>query len=142
MLAVQDAGKETALKQMSAGLMRRIEGLRIGRVRIPQRLGQGGFAFRDDDPMHMIIHQAIRQNSQAVAPKIMLEQREVLPALVCAKEHRRAPVAALRHGVRKSRNNDARQASHNMPMLPRSYTASTPFRGQSSGSLSPRILAF
>jgi len=45
-------------------------------MRIADRLAQCGFRVRDHYPVHVIVHQAVRQHLQPVPPAVVLSSRD------------------------------------------------------------------
>lgn len=62
--------------------------------------------------MDVIAHQAIAQELETVAARLLLEQRQVNPTVIIHEKHILPVVSALRDVMRNSGNHDPGKARH------------------------------
>jgi len=66
--------------------------------------GQRIFATWDRHEMHVISHQTVSEDLQAVDRRLILQQRQIRPAIVVNEENILAIIATLRYVMRRARN--------------------------------------
>ncbi len=69
-------------------------------------------ALGDDDEMHVVRHEAIRQNRKAVALRLMCEDAQIGASIIVDEEDILAVIAALRDMVGKTGYHDSRDSRH------------------------------
>jgi hypothetical protein len=85
-----------------------IEGLSIPHMGDTKGLGERICSPRNGDEMHMVIHQAIRQQREMIFRAVNIDPGEVLKPVVIVLEDGLSAVSSLSDMIGMIRNNDSR----------------------------------
>ena len=109
---IERAREEAILPEVAAAAMEPIDRPRVAPMRAAQRQRERGRRCGNGHHMHVIGHQAIRENFQVMAMRFLFEQLQVQPVVIVGEEHRLAIVAALGHMMGHAWNDDTGNAGH------------------------------
>ena len=119
MIPIQRTREEPVLPQMTAPVMQPVERQRVLRVRSPQRLRKRILRLRNSNQMDMIRHQAVRVDSDIVAPAVPRQEFEVEFVVGLREKDLLSVVSPLRNVVSNFSKDSSRAPWHIMQVPPR-----------------------
>ena len=81
-------------------------------MRLAERPAQRLRAIRDEDEMDVVGHQAIGPDGDALLAALARQEVAIEFVVLVGEKHPLAPIAALRHMMRKAGDNEAGDAGH------------------------------
>ncbi len=112
MVGVHREREEAILPQVPASAMQLVDVFGVEPMRAADGQCKRIGALGGDDQMHVIRHEAIRENREAVALRLLCEDSQIGPSIIVAEEDILAVVAALRDMVGQTGNDDSRDPRH------------------------------
>src|SRR5438445_92939 len=97
---------------MPAPTASRIDEVGIAPVRLAHRAAKAGLIARRQDQMHVVWHQTIGPNRNAILDRLLCKQIAVYVLIAGLEENRLTPIAALRHMMRSAWNDNPCITSH------------------------------
>jgi len=113
---VHGNGREPAIEQMTPPTPSPIDEIGPPAMRRTQRPAEPGFIARAENEMDVVGHQTVCPNLHIRLAHLLGEHVAIDVLIAVFEKYRLAPVAARRHVMRISGNDDARETSHARPI--------------------------
>ena len=122
MVAIERAGKKSALPEVPVEPVPLVKGEGIARMRVAECAAQRVLVARNDDKVNVVGHQAIGPYLKLLLREIVGHRLSIGKTIRVVYENITASIPALRCMMRQSRNHHSRQPAHACPIYPPSVT--------------------